>query len=88
MKQVTMNEVYNKDGRELVVQYITRQFYHNYVSFNATKDKAVHVMLEAVGKIGIRLKPPSYHELRVPHLKNEFAYTKDLSKGHYKSIKK
>ncbi|RDX92313.1 hypothetical protein CR513_25571, partial [Mucuna pruriens] len=39
-------------------------------------------MIEAVENYGPHLKPPSYHELRVPLLKQELEYTKDLLKGH------
>ncbi|RDY07492.1 hypothetical protein CR513_08393, partial [Mucuna pruriens] len=41
-------------------------------------------MIEAVGNYGSHLKPPSYHELRVPLLKKELKYTKDLLKSHEK----
>nr|XP_004500101.1 uncharacterized protein LOC101496546 [Cicer arietinum] len=39
-------------------------------------------MLEAVGNYGLHLKPPSYHELRVPLLEKELEYTKALLNGH------
>ncbi|XP_020222646.1 uncharacterized protein LOC109805096 isoform X2 [Cajanus cajan] len=39
-------------------------------------------MVEAIGTYGPHLKPPSYHELRVPLLKKELEYTKGLLKGH------
>ncbi|KAG5003386.1 hypothetical protein JHK82_027399 [Glycine max] len=37
---------------------------------------------EAIGTYGPHLKPPSYHELRVPLLKKELEYTKGLLRGH------
>ncbi|XP_006584208.1 uncharacterized protein [Glycine max] len=39
-------------------------------------------MIEAIGTYGPHLKPPSYHELRVPLLKKELEYTKGLLRGH------
>ncbi|XP_073222786.1 uncharacterized protein [Cicer arietinum] len=39
-------------------------------------------MLEAVGNYGLHLKPPSYHELRVPLLEKELEYTNTLLIGH------
>ncbi|KAI5427837.1 hypothetical protein KIW84_033025 [Lathyrus oleraceus] len=41
--------------------------------------KAFKLMLEAVGSYGPHLKPPSFHELRVPLLQKELEYTKDAS---------
>ncbi|RDX70978.1 hypothetical protein CR513_49722, partial [Mucuna pruriens] len=40
-------------------------------------------MIEVIGNYGPHLKPPSYHELRVPYLKKKvIEYTKDLLKSH------
>ncbi|KAL2320021.1 hypothetical protein Fmac_028990 [Flemingia macrophylla] len=43
-------------------------------------------MIEAIGNYGPHLKPPSYHELRVPLLKKELEYTKGLLKSHEEEI--
>lgn len=45
-------------------------------------------MLEAVEKYGLHLKPPIYHELRVPLLENEVEYTKSLLNGHQEQCAK
>lgn len=39
-------------------------------------------MVEAIGKYGPNLKPPSYHELRVPILRKEVTYTNELLGNH------
>ena len=39
-------------------------------------------MIEAIGTYDPHLKPPSYHELRVPLLKKKLEYTKGLLRGH------
>ena len=39
-------------------------------------------MVEAIGQYGPNMKPPSYHELRVPILHKEVEYTKNLLKDH------
>ena len=39
-------------------------------------------MVEAIGQYGSNIKLLSYHELRVPILKKEVEYTKNLLKDH------
>ena len=39
------------------------------------------IAIEAIGQFG-HLKPPSYHEVRVPLLRKEVEHTRDLIKGH------
>ncbi|GKV43249.1 hypothetical protein SLEP1_g50564 [Rubroshorea leprosula] len=41
-------------------------------------------MVEAIGRYGTNLKPPSYHELRVPLLKKELQLTNDMLEDHKK----
>ena len=79
-KQSTINDHYDKEARERTCQYICRFLYNNGISFNVVKSKSFKVMLEAVGQYGPHLKPPSYHEVRVPFLKKEVEYTNDLMK--------
>jgi hypothetical protein len=88
MKQAMMSEIYNKEGRDMTAQYIARWFYRNNISFHAAQDEAFAVMIEAIGKFGSGLRPPSFHELRVPFLQKEVAYTRDLLKVHEEAIKK
>ena len=39
-------------------------------------------MIESIGQFGPGLKPPSYHELRVPCLKKELEATNELMSSH------
>ncbi|KAG5121908.1 hypothetical protein GLYMA_14G145100v4 [Glycine max] len=64
------------------VQYIARFFFRNGIPFNVAKSKSFKLMIEAIGTYGPHLKPPSYHELRVPLLKKELEYIKGLLRGH------
>ncbi|XP_028801342.1 uncharacterized protein LOC114756562 [Neltuma alba] len=66
-KQKTMNEMV-KD-RELVIQDICKCIYGNALSFNLVRSPLFIQMLKSVGEYGRGLKPPSYHEVRVSHLK-------------------
>ncbi|KAG4912624.1 hypothetical protein JHK86_053057 [Glycine max] len=82
MRQSSVNETYNKAARDRAVQYIARFFFRNGIPFNVAKSKSLKLMIEAIGTYGPHLKPPSYHELRVPLLKKELEYTKGLLRGH------
>ncbi|KAL5162369.1 hypothetical protein HKD37_07G019499 [Glycine soja] len=82
MRQSSVNETYNKATRDRAVQYIARFFFRNGIPFNVAKSKSFKLMIEAIGTYGPHLKPPSYHELRVPLLKIELEYTKGLLRGH------
>ncbi|KAH1220913.1 hypothetical protein GmHk_12G034441 [Glycine max] len=82
MRQSSVNETYNKVARDRAVQYIARFFFRNGIPFNVAKSKSFKLMIEAIGTYGPHLKPPSYHELRVPLLKKELEYTKGLLRGH------
>ncbi|XP_028803194.1 uncharacterized protein LOC114758322 [Neltuma alba] len=67
IKQKTMNEMV-KD-RELVIQDICKCIYSNALPFNLVRSPLFIQMLKSVGEYGRGLKPPSYHEVRVSHLK-------------------
>ncbi|KAL5134283.1 hypothetical protein HKD37_03G007472 [Glycine soja] len=54
----------------------------NGITFNVAKSKSFKLMIQAIGTYGPHLKPPSYHELRVPLFKKELEYTKGLLTGH------
>ncbi|KAL5145418.1 hypothetical protein HKD37_06G015463 [Glycine soja] len=82
MRQTSVNESYNKASRDRAVQYIARFFFRNGIAFNVAKSKSFKLMIQAIGTYGPHLKPPSYHELRVPLLKKELEYTKGLLTGH------
>ncbi|KAH1198220.1 hypothetical protein GmHk_18G051832 [Glycine max] len=82
MRQTSVNESYNKASRDRAVQYIARFFFRNGIAFNVAKSKSFKLMIQAIGIYGPHLKPPSYHELRVPLLKKELEYMKGLLRGH------
>ncbi|RDX86294.1 hypothetical protein CR513_32391, partial [Mucuna pruriens] len=54
----------------------------NEISSNVARPNSFKLMIEAARNYGPHLKSPSYHELRVPFLKKEFQYTKDMLKGY------
>ena len=66
----------------MVCQYIGRFFYQAGISFNVARMDSFKWMIEAIGKYSPNMKPPSYHELRVPILRKEVEYTNDLLKNH------
>ena len=81
-KDTSINDACDKEARARTIQYIGRFFYTCGVAFNVAHARAFKLMLEAVGSYGPHLKPPSYHELRIPILQNELEYTKGLLKNH------
>nr|XP_007134308.1 hypothetical protein PHAVU_010G036200g [Phaseolus vulgaris]ESW06302.1 hypothetical protein PHAVU_010G036200g [Phaseolus vulgaris] len=63
----TMNEMF-KD-RELVIIDICKCIYGNALPFNLVRSSLFVQMLKFVAEYGNGLKPPTYHEVRVPYLK-------------------
>lgn len=53
-----------RDSREEARQQIARFFYTSVISFNRVKNPEFIKKFDLVGRDGIRLKPPSYHEIR------------------------
>ncbi|CAI8605679.1 unnamed protein product [Vicia faba] len=80
-KDTSINDACDKEARARTIQYVGRFFYTCGVACNVANARAFKLMLEAVGSYGPHLKPPSYHELRVPILRNELEYTKGLLKN-------
>lgn len=60
------------------VQKFCRWMYDAGVSFNAVKYDSFGPALEAIARHGPGIKPPTYHEVRVPMLKLELEHTKKL----------
>ncbi|RDX61626.1 hypothetical protein CR513_60124, partial [Mucuna pruriens] len=54
----------------------------NGIPFNVARSNSFKLMIEAVGNYDPHLKSSTYHELRVPLLKKELQYTKDMLKSH------
>ncbi|RDX88021.1 hypothetical protein CR513_30439, partial [Mucuna pruriens] len=83
-RQTSINDACQKDARTRTIQYTAHFFYRNRISFNVIRSNSFKLMIEVVGNYGPHLRSPSYHELRVPLLKKELQYTKDILKGHKK----
>lgn len=81
-KQQTINEVCHKELRDKACRDVARWFYDAGIPFNAAKYESFKVAVEAIGQFGPGMKPPSYHELRVPLLNKEVDVVKSLVKSH------
>ena len=77
-KQVTMNRVFKKGERDLVIQQIARFFYTSAIPFNCVKNPEFLQMIDMISRFGIGLKPPSYHEIRETCLKKEVDFTQQM----------
>ncbi|XP_052178007.1 uncharacterized protein LOC127791885 isoform X2 [Diospyros lotus] len=81
-KQTTMETHVNKELRENACVWFSRWMYEAGLSFNAVKYPSFKPMIEAIGRAGPSMKPPSYHEVRVPYLKKELVRTNEIMKSH------
>lgn len=66
----------------MTIQKVARFFYDNRIPFNVARSKSFKEAIEAVGRYGPNLKPPSYHELRVPLLRKEVELTNEIINRH------
>ncbi|KAJ1434843.1 Zinc finger, BED-type [Sesbania bispinosa] len=66
--QAGIRELCDKKATERVYQSIARFWYQADIPFNLIKLESFHDMLRDVGHFGKQLKPPSYHDIRVPLL--------------------
>nr|XP_018686228.1 PREDICTED: uncharacterized protein LOC103993628 [Musa acuminata subsp. malaccensis] len=80
--QTGINDDCDEEIRARTIQHIARFFYQAGIPINACHLDSFKEMIEAIGRYGPKLRPPSYHELRCPLLKKELEYTNDLLKGH------
>ncbi|KAJ0827110.1 putative ubiquitin-conjugating enzyme E2, ribonuclease H-like superfamily [Helianthus annuus] len=71
LRQTSINDACDKELRGRTIQTIAAFFYQAGIAFNVAKLDAFQEMIAAIRNYGPNLKPPSYHELRVPLLKNE-----------------
>lgn len=78
-KTPQFNEV-QKKLRSDAVQKFARWMYDAGIAFSALKYDSFKPMIEAIGQYGPGLKPPSYHEVREPLLKEEINHTKMILK--------
>ncbi|KAA0066645.1 uncharacterized protein E6C27_scaffold979G00720 [Cucumis melo var. makuwa] len=81
-KQTSLNAAYKNEMREHTIQRIARWFYDAGVPLNACTYDSFAPMIESIGQFGPGLKPPTYHELRVPCLKKELEATNELMRSH------
>ncbi|RDX61627.1 hypothetical protein CR513_60125, partial [Mucuna pruriens] len=79
-----MEGVQEDGDEEVKVEEIVRLKSRKRPTTSSTKPDQIvfKLMIEAVGNYGPHLKSSTYHELRVPLLKKELQYTKDMLKGH------
>ncbi|XP_050255037.1 uncharacterized protein LOC126700916 [Quercus robur] len=82
MKQTNINDKLDKEKRAQACQYIGRLFYLAGIPFNVAHLDEFKWAVEVIGQYGPNMKPSSYHELRVPILKKEVAYTNELLSDH------
>ncbi|XP_042404726.1 uncharacterized protein LOC121994909 [Zingiber officinale] len=69
-----LNEVQKKKKRSDAAQKFARWMYDAGIAFNAVKYDSFKPMIEAIGQYGPGMKPPSYHEVREPLLKEEISH--------------
>nr|KYP45981.1 hypothetical protein KK1_032478 [Cajanus cajan] len=81
LKQIGIRESCDKEATTWVHQYIARFWYQVGLSFNMIKLGSFHDMVSGIGSFGPHLRPPSYHEIKVPLLQNQMEYTEKLMKS-------
>ncbi|XP_073046708.1 uncharacterized protein [Primulina eburnea] len=86
-KAPQFNEV-QKKLRSDAVQKFARWMYDAGIAFNAVKYDSLKPMIEAIGQYGPGMKPPSYHEVREPLLKEEINHTKLILKQNEEEMAK
>ena len=82
LRQSTINEACKKELREKACRDIARWMYDAAIPFNAVNYPSFDVMIESIGQYGVGLKPPSFHEVRVPLLKKEMSDVTKLMKTY------
>ncbi|XP_028110596.1 uncharacterized protein LOC114309095 [Camellia sinensis] len=76
------NDPYKKELRDRAVIRITMWMYDAGIAFNAVSYDSFGPMVEAIGQYDPGMKPPSFHEVRVPYLKKELNHTNELMRIH------
>nr|GMD07863.1 uncharacterized protein LOC109167856 [Ipomoea batatas] len=76
-------EACKKELRERAMVQFSRWMYEDGLPFNCVQyTKSLQGFIECVAQHGPGMKPPSYHEVRVPYLKKEVEHVKELFKAH------
>ncbi|XP_074344616.1 uncharacterized protein LOC141683761 [Apium graveolens] len=87
-KQTTLeNRLRTPEEKERVHMHIANFFYECGIPFNAANSRSYEVMIESIGQYGPGLKPPTYHDLRVPLLKKAKEEIEKLKEKHEKAWK-
>jgi hypothetical protein len=73
LRQTSIKDTCDKKVRARTIHYIASFFYQSIV-FNVAHLKSFKKMIEAIGRYGSHLKPPSYHdhELRVHYFRKNW----------------
>ncbi|XP_059283523.1 uncharacterized protein LOC132037084 [Lycium ferocissimum] len=82
LRQANIKDSCDKEARAMTIQKVARFFYDNGIPFNVARSKSFKEAIEAVGRYGPNLKPPSYHELRVLLLRKEVELTNEIINKH------
>ena len=80
--RLDINTAAKKELRDRACQQAARWFYDAGIPFNAAKYESFVAIIEAIGQYGPGMKPPNYHELRVPLLKKEVETTREAINDH------
>ncbi|KAL6535641.1 hypothetical protein OROMI_027015 [Orobanche minor] len=81
------NSTKTAEEKERVNMHIANFFYENGIPFNAAHSRSYEIMIESIGQFGPGLKPPTYHDLRVPLLEKAKKETDKLRERHEKAWK-
>nr|XP_016443074.1 PREDICTED: uncharacterized protein LOC107768464 [Nicotiana tabacum] len=84
LRQTGIKDSYDKEARAMGIQRVARFFYDVGIPFNVARLKSFKEAVDAIGRHGPNLKPPSYHELRIPLLNKEVEFTNKLLNRHRK----
>ncbi|GAV79120.1 LOW QUALITY PROTEIN: zf-BED domain-containing protein/DUF659 domain-containing protein/Dimer_Tnp_hAT domain-containing protein, partial [Cephalotus follicularis] len=76
--QTTINQIFKKQERDDVCQQICRFLYTSAFPFNCVNNPEFAKMVAMIGKYGVGLKQPSYHEVRETFLKKEVLRTMEM----------
>ncbi|KAL6514773.1 hypothetical protein OROGR_020352 [Orobanche gracilis] len=81
------NSTKSEEEKERVKMHIANFFYECGIPFNAANSRSYEIMVESIGQFGPGLKPPTYHELRLPLLEKAKKETYKLREKHEKAWK-
>ncbi|XP_070003147.1 uncharacterized protein [Nicotiana sylvestris] len=82
LRQINIKDSCDKEARATTIQKIARFFYDAGIPFNVARLKSFKDAVEAIGSYGPNLKPPIYHELRVPLLRKEVVLIDEIVNKH------